>query len=165
MTPKVFVCEPAVLSVAQRLVSNRWQERLVERGFNVERLRRIAYQPDPWSGLLRILSSADGVLVLGFRQLMVCSGTWRPDTDEEREVASAAWTSSWMHVETGMALAAGVPVLVAPEAKVCEGVFAPGTWTRALRGTSADTPDLDVVNDWAAAVAERSGRATLWTRG
>jgi hypothetical protein len=87
---------------------------------------------------------------------MVCSGTC-PDTDEEREVASAAWTSSWMHVETGMALAAGVPVLVAPEAKVCEGVFAPGTWTRALRGTSADTPDLVVVNEWAAAVAKRSG--------
>jgi hypothetical protein len=66
-----------------------------------------------------------------------------------------------MHVETGMALAAGVPVLVAPEAKVCEGVFAPDVWTDALRGTSADTPDLDVIDEWAAAVAERSAARSV----
>lgn len=156
MTPTIFLCEPATLNAAQRAVSDRWHECLFELGFDVEQLRRDAYQRDPWSGLLPILSAADGVLVLGFRQLMVGSGTWRPGTDEETEVAPAAWTSTWLHIETGMALATGVPVLVAAESKVCEGVFASDTWAGPLRGTSADTPDDGVIGEWAAAVAARS---------
>lgn len=155
MTPKVFLCEPSGLSSAQRLMSDRWHERLFDLGFDVHQLRRDAYQREPWSGLLRHLDAADGVLVLGFRQLIVASGTWRRGTEQETEV-SATWTSSWLHLETGMALARGIPVLVAPESEVREGVFAPDTWTGALRGTTAEAPDRGVVDEWAGAVATRS---------
>ncbi len=112
--------------------------------------------------MLRAFSAADGALVLGFRQLTVDSGTWRRGTDEETDI-TATWTSPWLHVETGMALAAGVPVLVAPESTVCEGVFESDNWTGALRGTSVDAPEPGVVDEWATAVAGRR-RLLDWAR-
>jgi hypothetical protein len=153
-SPRVFVCEPAILTSTQRWVSDGWHRRLFEFGFDVGRLRRDAYQRYPWSGLLESFSDVDGALVLGFRQLVIDSGTWRGGTDEETEV-NGAWTSSWLHVEAGMALAAGIPVLVAPEARVCEGVFAPETWAGALRGTSLEAPKSFVMDEWAKTVVAR----------
>jgi hypothetical protein len=155
MTPRVFLCEPSGLSAEQRLVGGRWRQRLVELGFDIDQLRVCEYQLDPWSGLLRRIDAADGVLVLGFSQLSVSSGIWRRGTDQETEVV-ATWTSSWLHLEAGMAIAAGVPVLVAPESNVRDGVFASDTWTGLLRGTTAETPDASVIQEWGRAVAMRS---------
>ena len=106
--------------------------------------------------MLERLASADGVLVLGFRQLTINSGVWRNGTREETDVSDSNWTSPWLHVETGMALATRVPVLVATETWVYEGVFAGETWTSALLGTSAEGPNADVVNAWASTVATRA---------
>lgn len=154
MRPTVFLCEPTELTRAQRRISDWWHECLFGLGFNVEQLRRDRYERDPWPILLRYFRSADGVLVLGFRQLIINSGVWREGTVEQTDVATT-WTSPWLHAETGMALASGLPVLLASESGVSEGVFAAGTWTSALAGTSAEAPDADVVNLWASAVAAR----------
>jgi hypothetical protein len=153
--PKVFLCEPSGLSSTQRRISDEWHTRLFEFGFDVDQLRSHGYKRDPWHGLLGRMRASDGVLVLGLKQLFVSSGTWRRGTDQETEIV-ATWTSSWLHVETGMALAAGIPVLVASESGVCEGVFARETWTRLLRGTAAEAPDPGVVEAWAMAVVTQA---------
>jgi hypothetical protein len=101
---------------------------------------------------MRRINAAHGVLVLGFGQLFVAAGTWRRGTEQQMDFV-ATWTSSWLHAEAGIALAAGLPVLVAWESGVREGVFASETWTSALRGTSAKTPDTSIVDEWARAVA------------
>jgi hypothetical protein len=93
---------------------------------------------DPWTELMRRINAAHGVLVLGFGQLFVAAGTWRRGTEQQMDF---------------VALAAGLPVLVAWESGVREGVFASETWTSALRGTSAKTPDMSIVDEWARAVA------------
>jgi hypothetical protein len=155
MTPQVFMCEPSALTSAQRLVSDRWHERLFGFGFDVDQLRSEGYQRDPWTELMRRMDTAQGVLVLGFGQLFVSGGIWRRGTEQETDLV-ATWTSSWLHVEAGIALAAGRPVLVARESGVREGVFASETWTGALRGTSAETPDMSIVEEWATAVAKQS---------
>lgn len=126
----------------------------------MEQLRRESYRNNPWPDLLGFLSSCDGVLVLGFRQLTVHSASWRLGTDEESKVA-VAWTSPWLHTETGMALAAQVPVLVAAEYGVEEGVFDSEIWTGPLLGTSAETPDGRIVTRWAASIAARAEGKSL----
>jgi hypothetical protein len=163
MTPTVFLCEPTGLSRAQRSMSDWWHECLFGLGFNVEQLRRRQYQRDPWQTLLQFFDLADGVLVLALRQLIIDSGGWRRGTCEHVELAATAWTSPWLQAETGMALAAGLPVLVAPESGIREGVFAEETWIGALSGTSAEAPRADVIDQWASAVIARSTFAT--TRG
>lgn len=154
MTPRVFLCEPSGLTPAQRLVSDRWHERLFGFGFDVDQLRSEGYASDPWPGLKQHIGAAHGVVVLGFRQLSVTSGTWRLDTEHETDMAGS-WSTPWLHIEAGLAIGAGLPVLVAPEPGVREGVFAPETWTDVVHGTSLEAPDVDIVGQWARAVTER----------
>jgi hypothetical protein len=154
MTPRVFLCEPSGLSTAQRRASDHWHERLFGFGFDVDQLRSESYAPDPWPGLRERLTAAHGVLVLGFRQLFVTTATWRRDTDHESDVGGT-WSSPWLHIEAGLAIATGLPLLLAPESGVREGVFAPETWTDPLRGTSMENPDAGIVTAWARAVTGR----------
>ena len=140
MTPRVFLCEPSGLAGPQRLASDMWHERLFGLGFDVEQLREADYEPDPWPGLLARMRAAQGVVVLGFRQLYVSAGSWRRGAKLETAMAGT-WSSPWLHVEVGLAVAQGLPLLVLPEPGVREGVFAPETWTGAVVGTSVTAPD------------------------
>lgn len=162
MNPKVFLCQPGRLNSHQRRISGQWHSYVSSLGFSVEQLCRESYRNDPVPDLLRFIRSCDGVLVLGFRQLTVESGSWRPGTDEESNVA-VTWTSPWLHTEIGMALAAQLPVLVAAESGVKEGVFDSGIWKEPLLGTSAETPDGHILKRWAAWVAG-SGRQVAHNR-
>ena len=154
MTPTVFLCEPAGLAAAQRVASDDWHERLFGLGFDIDQIRREDYEPDPWPGLRTRIRAAHGVVVLGFRQLYVSAGTWRRGTAFESGMAGT-WSSPWLHIEAGLALAEGLPLLVVPESGVREGVFAPHTWSAALRGTSMAAADDDVIGSWARSVEER----------
>ena len=154
MTPKVFLCEPSGLTGPQRRISDDWHERLFGLGFDVDQLRGCDYQPDPWSGLLTRIRAAHGVIMLGFRQLHVSAGTWRPGAEFESDVVGT-WSSPWLQVEVGLAIAAGLPVLVVPEQGVGEGAFAPQTWTNALLGTPMAAPNDGVIDTWARSVEER----------
>ena len=154
MTPRVFLCEPSVLSPEQRRLSDQWHERLYGYGFDVDQIRKRDYQPNPWPQLLGRLQEAQGVLVLGFAQLRVKSGTWRSGTAEMAALV-ATWTSPWLQVEAGVGLASELPVLVAPDAGVAEGVFASESWVGELRGTPVASPDETVVDEWAGAVIGR----------
>jgi hypothetical protein len=159
MRPTIFVSEPTELSSDQRLLSGQWRHRLSGLGFGILRLGRDQYQADPWRIVLQFLDAADGVLVLGFRQLVIDSGVWRSDTGEQARVDSATWTSPWLQIETGMALAAGLPVLVAAESGVREGVFARDGWMGGLAGTSMEAPRAGVVDRWASTIAARASRS------
>jgi hypothetical protein len=151
MTPRVFLCEPSGLTLAQRLVSDRWHERLFGFGFDVDQLRSEGYAPNPWPSLQEHIDAAHGVIVLGFRQLCVTAGTWRPDTEHESDL-KGCWSSPWLHIEAGLAIGAGLPLLLAPESEVREGVFASETWTGPVCGTSVEAPAVGVVTQWAQAV-------------
>ena len=164
MTPRVFLCEPSGLTTTQRAVSDQWHERLFGLGFDVDQLRSDEYERDPWNVLLHRIGTSDGVLVLGFAQLVASAATWRPSTDQEQQVA-ATWTSPWLHLEAGIALSAGLPLLVAPEPGVTEGVFACAVWTGVVRGTAVENPDVSVIADWAAELAARSGAPLLTREG
>ena len=111
MTPKVFLCEPSGLTLAQRLVSDRWHERLFGFGFDVDQLRSEGYAPNPWLTLRERIEASHGVIVfLGFRQLCVTAGTWRADTEHETHL-KGHWSSPWLHIEAGLAIGAGLPLL------------------------------------------------------
>ena len=154
MTPTIFLCEPSGLAGPQRLMSDHWHERLFGLGYDVEQIREADYEPDPWPNLKSCVRAAHGVVVLGFRQLYVSAGTWRLGAKFETDMAGT-WSSPWLQIEVGVAVAEGLPLLVVPESGVREGVFAPETWTNALFGTSMAAPDDGVVDSWARSVEER----------
>jgi hypothetical protein len=135
----VFLAAPAILTSGQQKLLERWQGWLEEELLHVVRLDRSAYGPDPLRALNKLLSGTDGVILLGFRQLNVRAGTWRPQTEEEAPAADW-WTTPWLHLEAGMATALGLPILVAPDEGVTEGVFSPDTWNSQVNGGALTTP-------------------------
>lgn len=160
MNPTILVCAPSVRTASQQAVYQTWCESLEARDFRVRALHRRDYATDPWEQLTRLMKDADGVVVLGFRQMEIREGRWRNGTPELKTVR-AAWTSPWMHVEAGMAIASDKPVLAVPERGISEGVFAPHNWTTNLIGCPADDHGSFEVERWAAAVRSRAGVSSV----
>jgi len=155
MRPVVIVSRPSVLSASQEHMCACWELAIAAIGFRVSGLHRCQYETDPWGQLQHLMERADGLLALGCRQLLVKSGVWRLGTPEE-DVPASDWTSPWLQIEAGMAIMAGVPVLVVPERSVTEGVFAPDTWVDLVFGVSTGTePSRGIPDEWATAVVKR----------
>jgi hypothetical protein len=136
---RVFLGVPAVLAASQQEYVEQWLGWLDDHAVEVIRLQRDAYDKDPWPGLVRLLSRTDGTILLGFRQLDARAAIWRPCSPEEANGAGW-WTSPWLQLEAGMAIAAGHPVLVASETGVEEGVFKPEAWGGQVHGAALGSP-------------------------
>jgi hypothetical protein len=157
----VFVSRASVLTQPQRELQQAWIEGLAGWDFAPVMLRREDYVPSPWGALRHSVATAHGAVILGFRQGRVEKAQWRPGTQEERRLDG--WLATpWNQIEGGLALMAGLPVLVAPEEGVEEGVFAPDAWTGEARGAPIDVwasrnpaahPSLQA---WALAVRRRA---------
>lgn len=161
---RVFVSRPAVTTPPQRSLERAWMTALTDLGFASVVLQRDDYHPDPWAALLQAVRTSHGALVLGFRQLRVEGGKWRPETSEARDLNG--WSATpWNHVEAGLALSADIPVLAAPEDGVTEGIFAPETWTGKVRGAPIDLWSSDEpaahpsVQTWAQAIHQQANGA------
>jgi hypothetical protein len=139
ISASVFLGMPAIITAEQEPYLEQWLEWLEDHALEVVRLERAAYGRDPWLTLTELLSRTDGVLLLGFRQLDARTGIWRPRTTEEVH-AAGWWTSPWLQLEAGMAVALGLPVLLASDEGVAEGVFSPDVWGSRVRGTALRSP-------------------------
>lgn len=135
----VFLGVPAVLGARQQKYVEMWLGWLEDHAVEVIRLQRDAYSKDPCSALMRLLSRADGTILLGFRQLDARAAIWRPCSPEQAD-GVGWWTSPWLQLEAGMAVAAGHPVLVVPEDGVEEGIFKPGAWGGQVQGAALNSP-------------------------
>ena len=149
--PQVFVGTPAALIPQQRARLNAWLAWSEDQSLHVVRLERSAYDSHPWRQLARYLARADGVILLGFRQLDARNAIWRPETSEQ-DSGLGWWTTPWLQVEAGMAAALRIPVLVAAEGEVKEGVFSPDVWAPPLYGTALEAPDS---SEWLEVVRRR----------
>jgi hypothetical protein len=165
ISPKVFVSRPTVLTSSQAAEHQRWLRSLAAVGFDAIALQRGDYGPLPWDQLRDAIGGAHGGLVLGFRQMWVESGCSRPRTSEAAPAADW-YATPWNQLEAGLAIMAGVPVLVAPEAGVVDGVFARDVWTGNVRGVAIDSsvngpnaesdPAREIFQTWARAVRRRA---------
>src|SRR3954452_11436018 len=115
---------PAMLSVSQTLILQAWSTELERRGATLRSLGRSEYVPDPFRHLRAELRCADGAVLFGFRHMQLLDGVACADTCEEREVPPAL-ASPWMHIEAGLALSAGLPLLALAEVGVSEGSIDP----------------------------------------
>jgi hypothetical protein len=137
--PCIFMGVPAVLTWRQQERLDRWLDWIERQSLGVVQLERPEYCAEPWPQLRQYLARADGVVILGFKQLDARRAIWRPGTSEESDVAGW-WTSPWLHLEAGMAIAMRMPLLVAAEEDVNEGVFSREVWGDYLHGAAIDDP-------------------------
>jgi hypothetical protein len=163
VTPRVFVSRPSVLSTEQEDRLREWLHRLELLELESVALDRDAYDIPPWDQIRSVIKGADGLLILGFRQLRVTDGVWRPDTIESRD-AAPWWATPWNQIEAAFGLMAGIPVLVAHEPGVTEGVFSADVWGRDLFGVRLDA-SVEAANKTPTATGGGSGAVvTAWAR-
>lgn len=136
---RVFLGVPAVLTATQQTCAEQWLGWLDDHAVEVIRLQRASYSEHPCLALVSLLSRVDGTLLLGFRQLDARAAIWRPSSPEEVDGAGW-WTSPWLQLEAGIALATGHPLLVASENGVEEGVFQPSAWGGQVHGAALTSP-------------------------
>jgi hypothetical protein len=156
--PTVFVARPNCLSTTQDRTCRSWLEAL-GRHARVRSIGRSAYARDSWEPLRDAVLAADGMMVLGFGQLSADQAVWRPGSPDETR-GEVRWTSPWLHLEVGLALAADLPILLVREPGVAEGVFA----TTAPRPNLFGPLDLTALpalpQGWLAAVRGRARAGT-----
>ena len=155
--PRVFVSCPAAVTDVQQTRGQRFLRELHDRQMDTFGLGRDDYAPVPWEQLRRAVTTADGVVVLGFRQLHVALGEWRPRDREARRRPTGtrrpglrsrrAWRS-WRTCRAG----GGGP-------EVGDGMFAPDVWgdaCSASRPARSAAARREVLDAWAAAVSARA---------
>ena len=121
---RVFVSRPWKLTPSQQAVWRLIEDTLEAGGADVVTFERSDYPPaGVLSDLRRVMADCRGVVVLGFRQLEISVGCWRPGTVEERAVDGTAEATPWNQVEAGIAAALGLPIFVVRDVGVSGGVF------------------------------------------
>jgi len=120
----VFVSRPGCLSLPQQQQLAALLAITKEEGLEAQMLERLDY---PSFGAItevrRVMAGCAGALILGFTDLRIPSGTWRPGTPDEKNVENLALTTPWIQIEAGMAVTLGIPVLVLRERQVSGGIF------------------------------------------
>lgn len=121
---RVFVSRPSTLTSSQQAVWRLLEDTLEAAGAEVVTLERSDYPPaGVLSELHRVMADCRGVVVLGFRQLEISAGSWRPGTPEERPIDGTAEATPWNHVEAGIAAALRLPMFIVRDQGVTGGVF------------------------------------------
>lgn len=121
---QVFVSRPSTLTPSQQTVWRLIEDAVEAVGADVVTFERSDYPPaGVLSDLCRAMAGCRGVIVLGFRQLEIHTGCWRPGTPEERSVDGTVEATPWNQVEAGIAVALQLPVFIVRESGVTGGVF------------------------------------------
>jgi hypothetical protein len=94
-------------------------------GMTVNTLERADYAPTSGSlaEVKRRISGCAGAVILGFRDITIKNGSWRDGTAEETSLDGCYFSSAWSHIEAGMAIMMGLPVLLVSEGNIRGGLF------------------------------------------
>jgi hypothetical protein len=121
---QLFVSRPTVLTASQKAMWRLVEDTLTAAGADLVTVARREYPPvGVLADVRRVMAGCSGLVVLGFRQLEISAGRWRPGTPEEQPADGLALATQWNQVEAGMAAALGLPVFVVREPGVAGGVF------------------------------------------
>jgi hypothetical protein len=155
-SPQVFLSKSGSSDYRREQLIGSVRTRLKAEQISVAKLERPDY---PSFGSLaevkRMLVGCAGVVILGFRDLEIKEGRWREGTKEEAPVGGRYLSSEWMQIEAGMAIMAGLPVLVISEPDIRGGIFdVPTSEHLIYRARSDEFQSSSAFQDWCSAVRQ-----------
>ncbi|MBR4994741.1 MAG: pentapeptide repeat-containing protein [Alistipes sp.] len=74
-------------------------------------------------GIQSKIEKANGVIIVGLRNLLVVDGVYRPTSSEKRQVSNMWLPTSWNNIEAGIASALKKPILVIHQSDLNDGIF------------------------------------------
>jgi hypothetical protein len=135
---------------------------------NLERMTVMTLERPEYPGfgslaeVKRVMAGCAGAVIIGFCDLEIKDWFWREGTKEETSVHGRYLSTEWTQIEAGMAIMAGLPVLIVSEPNLRGGVFEMPTSEHLLYRSGADElPSSMAFQDWCMAVRQvaRQSRA------
>lgn len=74
-------------------------------------------------GIQSKIAKANGVIIVGLRNLLVKEGVFRPSSSESHTVNNMWLPTSWNNIEAGIASALNKPILVIHQTELNDGIF------------------------------------------
>jgi hypothetical protein len=120
----IFVSVPSMLSETQTASLACIHAVLAERGLVPVTLRTSHTQPFPLTAVHALALTCAGGLILGYEQSRIVTGVTRPSTPREQSIdGPVPLPTPWNHLEAGILVALGLPLLIFREPGVRGGIF------------------------------------------
>lgn len=109
----VFISAPSTMRPSDRVLLDHVTRTIDGTGAKPRRFQREDYGPTPpLEEIARRVRTSRGLLVFGAPQFKVTSGVLREGTPEETPVDAADLPTPWNHIEAGIAVGLGKPILL-----------------------------------------------------
>jgi hypothetical protein len=132
----VFVSRPTWVPEEFKEGLENFIDLLRSRGLNPRTLGSTDYPTEcPLDEVVEIMKECSGAIILGYPQIKISEGSIK----NEPITSEVLLTSEWNHIETGLAYAQGVPLLVIQHHNISRGIFDRGTMPKFIH--SVDLSD------------------------
>lgn len=120
----IFFSMPGCMSKTDELTVLAYRQYLVERGYEVIYYNRDTYpQFGQLSQIKTSIEKCAALVAFGTKQTLVREGVYRPGMAGEQPLAENWLSTPWNEVEVGMAVMAGIPVLLVKDEAIESGIF------------------------------------------
>ena len=138
----IFVSKPNALTQTQSDFYLEFLKLLEERSLVPRTLGETDFPNNaPIHAVRDLLNKCDGVIVLGFRQMLIEKGISKYQTSKESIIDYSFLPTAWNQIEAGMAFMCNVPILILCEDGVFSGVFDVGNTDKFIHQTN-------LTSDW-----------------
>ena len=123
----VFVSKPSALTEHQQYFWERFRARLEERNIDPRTVGATDYPSNaPVGKVKEVMNQCHGAIILGLKQIRIIDGVTKEGTDKQGPLRNYHLPTAWNHIESGMAFALGLPILIVKESGINGGLFERG---------------------------------------
>ena len=121
---KIFFSMPGTMTKADELVTTAYRDYLEKNGFDVLYYKKDNYPEfGQFTRIKESVMESSAMIVFGFKQVKIGHGKYYPGTAIEHEVNEKYLPTPWNELETGMALARNLPILLVKDPSIETGIF------------------------------------------
>jgi hypothetical protein len=155
----VFVSKPNALNTSQCTFYNGLEEVLKTRGLQISSLGSKQYSNKaPLLAVHELMNDCEGAVIIGFKQIEILQCIEKEGTDKENRTRKGFFLpTAWNHLESGIAFALDLPLLIIREKGVEGGIFDAGVTDKFIHQIDLSVEDneyfkseifLQPFNEW-----------------
>lgn len=120
----IFFSMPGTMSKEDEIMTKDFKKMLEGNGFEVIYYTRDDYPRfGQFNRVRKDILRSSGMVAFGLKQINIQEGRYRPGTPDEEEWREKWLSTPWNEIEVGMGLMAGIPILLASDPEINNGVF------------------------------------------
>ena len=124
----IFLSRPNSLSCEQEKTIDEIEKLLISRGMAMRTIGTTDFpNVAPMLAVEQVMNECAGIIVLGFPQIHVLTGTLKKDTKQQMNIKNKKIPTTWNHIETTIAFLLKIPMLIIRDENLDGGVFDVGT--------------------------------------